>query len=187
MHIWGKVESPACGLVTSMSISSVPILSCCSKALGEGRYHWCHDQDLKVIAIPSVAKLTIRQVKKTITSTRAGQRPTADSRTSSSCLLSTAQDLEVENARKCICHNIEARHGGALQSLKAGHPLGTHRPLGRQHPLGSPTSIVGTQSGTALPARRTSLSSSRCCVRDLKVIYFLPGEMPVALKRIAVW
>lgn len=48
-HIWRKVESPACSLCSKRGTLE-HILSCCSKALGEGRYRWRNDQVLKAIA-----------------------------------------------------------------------------------------------------------------------------------------
>ncbi|XP_034552669.1 LOW QUALITY PROTEIN: uncharacterized protein LOC117822130 [Notolabrus celidotus] len=44
---WGMVESPACPLCLKRGTLE-HILSCCSKALGEGRYRWRHDQVLIV-------------------------------------------------------------------------------------------------------------------------------------------
>ncbi len=49
LHIWGKVESPACPLCSRRGTLE-HILSCCPKALGEGKYRWRHDQVLKAIA-----------------------------------------------------------------------------------------------------------------------------------------
>ena len=73
--------------------------SCCSKALGEGHYHWHHKEVLKVIADTICSGINhckrIRPANKTIARIRAGQRPPAAPRTSSS-LLSTAQDLELK-------------------------------------------------------------------------------------------
>ncbi len=47
--IWGKIETPACHLCSKIGTLE-HILSSCSKALGEGRYRWRHDQVLKSIA-----------------------------------------------------------------------------------------------------------------------------------------
>lgn len=46
LHVWGKVESPACPLCSKHGTLE-HILSNCAKALGEGRYRWQHDQVLK--------------------------------------------------------------------------------------------------------------------------------------------
>ncbi|KAK0150616.1 hypothetical protein N1851_008285 [Merluccius polli] len=43
LHILGKVDSPACPLWQRRGTLE-HILSCCLKALGEGRYRWHHDQ-----------------------------------------------------------------------------------------------------------------------------------------------
>ncbi|KAJ4939518.1 hypothetical protein JOQ06_028966, partial [Pogonophryne albipinna] len=49
LHIWGIEESPACPLCSKLG-NLEHILSCCPKALGEGRYRWRHDQVLKSVA-----------------------------------------------------------------------------------------------------------------------------------------
>ena len=49
LHVWGKRETPECQLYARKG-SLQHILSCCPKALGDGRYRWRHDQALKVIA-----------------------------------------------------------------------------------------------------------------------------------------
>ena len=49
LHIWGKVDTPKCQLCSERG-SLQHILSGCSKALGDGRYRWRHDQVLKAIA-----------------------------------------------------------------------------------------------------------------------------------------
>ncbi|KAL0148307.1 hypothetical protein M9458_056369 [Cirrhinus mrigala] len=49
LHIWGLADTPECKLCQKRGTLE-HILSSCSKALGEGRYHWCHDRVLKVLA-----------------------------------------------------------------------------------------------------------------------------------------
>ncbi|RXN12199.1 reverse transcriptase [Labeo rohita] len=49
LYTWGRVETPACPLCSKPGTLE-HILSSCSKALGEGRYRWRHDQVLKSIA-----------------------------------------------------------------------------------------------------------------------------------------
>ena len=49
LYIWGKIETPNCQLCARKG-SLQHILSSCPKALGDGRYRWCHDQVLKLIA-----------------------------------------------------------------------------------------------------------------------------------------
>ncbi|KAJ8002289.1 hypothetical protein DPEC_G00178340 [Dallia pectoralis] len=96
---WGLVESPACILCLKRGTLE-HILSCCSKALGEGRYRWRHDQVLKVIASTITYGIghckCLRSVKKTITFVRAGEKPLLAARATSSGLLATAQDWELE-------------------------------------------------------------------------------------------
>lgn len=46
---WGLAESPACPMCSKRGTLE-HILSCCTMALGEGRYRWRHDQVLKTIA-----------------------------------------------------------------------------------------------------------------------------------------
>ncbi|KAJ8014697.1 hypothetical protein DPEC_G00018340 [Dallia pectoralis] len=96
---WGLVESPACILCLKRGTLE-HIISCCSKALGEGRYRWRHDQVLKAIARTITCGIghckRLRSVKKTITFVRAGEKPLLAARTTSSGLLATAQDWELE-------------------------------------------------------------------------------------------
>ena len=71
------------------------ILSCCPKALGEGRYRWRHDQVLKSVAeaiAPGIesAKRS-RPSKQTIAFVRAGEQPRRTSKTSAG-ILTTAKD-----------------------------------------------------------------------------------------------
>lgn len=49
LHCWGMAEIPACPLCPARG-SLKHFLSCCPKALGEGKYSWCHDQVLKAVA-----------------------------------------------------------------------------------------------------------------------------------------
>lgn len=46
LFIWGLVDSPACQLCQVRG-SLEHVLSCCLKALGDGRYRWRHDQVLR--------------------------------------------------------------------------------------------------------------------------------------------
>lgn len=48
LHCWGLVNSPAYPLCQERG-SLEHILSCCQKALGEGRYQWRHNQVLKAV------------------------------------------------------------------------------------------------------------------------------------------
>ena len=49
LFTWGKVDTPACPMCSKPGTLE-HIMSSCSKALGEGRYRWRHDQVLKSIA-----------------------------------------------------------------------------------------------------------------------------------------
>ncbi|KAI4885725.1 hypothetical protein NFI96_026178, partial [Prochilodus magdalenae] len=49
LFTWGLVDSPACQLCQKRGTLE-HILSCCSKALGEGRYCWRHNQVLRAVA-----------------------------------------------------------------------------------------------------------------------------------------
>ena len=75
------------------------ILSCCPKALGEGRYRWRHDQVLKALAdsICTAIQSSKTQVapKQTITFVRAGQRVN-NQPTSAGGLLATARDWQLQ-------------------------------------------------------------------------------------------
>ncbi|KAK0134731.1 Retrovirus-related Pol polyprotein from type-2 retrotransposable element R2DM [Merluccius polli] len=74
------------------------ILSCCPKALGEGRYRWRHDQVLKTIAESICSTITIcrkaRPMKHNINFIRAGEKPRTTPRATTG-LLNTAQDWQL--------------------------------------------------------------------------------------------
>ena len=44
LHTWGIAETPVFPLCSKLGTLE-HILSCCTRALGDGRYHWRHDQD----------------------------------------------------------------------------------------------------------------------------------------------
>ncbi|XP_051969484.1 LOW QUALITY PROTEIN: uncharacterized protein LOC127634119 [Xyrauchen texanus] len=97
LHIWGKVESPACPLCSKRGTLE-HILSCCSKALGEGRYRWRHDQVLKAIAEAIATGVEwakhSRPSKQAITFVRAGEQPKPAANTSAG-ILATARDWQL--------------------------------------------------------------------------------------------
>ena len=95
LHIWGKVESPACQLCSKRGTLE-HILSCCSKALGEGRYRWRHVQVLKVIAeaIGVEWAKRSRPSKQAIAFIRAGEQPRPAARTSVG-ILATVRDWQL--------------------------------------------------------------------------------------------
>ncbi|XP_069366366.1 uncharacterized protein [Paralichthys olivaceus] len=49
LHTWGLADTPECKLCQRRGTLE-HILSCCPKALGEGRYRWRHDQVLRSLA-----------------------------------------------------------------------------------------------------------------------------------------
>ena len=98
LHIWGIAETPACPLCSKRGTLE-HILSCCTRALGDGRYRWRHDQVLKTIAEAISAGLAwakqFRPSKKTIAFVRAGDKPTPARRTSSAGILTSARDWQL--------------------------------------------------------------------------------------------
>ncbi len=97
LHIWGKVESPACPLWFRRGTLE-HILSCCPKALGEGRYRWRHDQVLKAIAEAITAGVEwakhSRPSMQAINFIRAGEQPRPAAKTSTD-ILATARDWQL--------------------------------------------------------------------------------------------
>ena len=97
LHSWGLVDTPACPLCQGKGTLE-HIMSCCPKALGDGRYRWRHDQVLKTIAESICSGIAScrrsKPMKKTINFIRAGEKPSITSSTTSG-LLSTAQDWQL--------------------------------------------------------------------------------------------
>ncbi|XP_054626149.1 uncharacterized protein LOC129178189 [Dunckerocampus dactyliophorus] len=97
LHTWGIVESPACPLCSKRGTLE-HIFSCCTRALGDGRYRWRHDQVLKTIAEAISSGLEwakqFRPSKKAIAFVRAGDKPTPVRRTSAGILMS-ARDWQL--------------------------------------------------------------------------------------------
>ncbi|XP_052400773.1 uncharacterized protein LOC127948384, partial [Carassius gibelio] len=92
-----KVESPACSLCSKRGTLE-HIFSCSSKALGEGRYRWRHDQVLKAI-VETIATgvewaKRFRLSKQAIAFDRAGELPKPDGKTSAG-ILATARDWQL--------------------------------------------------------------------------------------------
>ncbi|KAK0145090.1 hypothetical protein N1851_016010 [Merluccius polli] len=98
LHTWGIAETPACPLCSKRGTLE-HILSCCTGALGDGRYRWRHDQVLKTIAEAISTGLEwakqVRPSKKSIAFVRAGDKPTPVRRTSSAGILMSARDWQV--------------------------------------------------------------------------------------------
>ncbi len=97
LPIWGKMESPACPLCSKRGTLE-HILSCCSKALGEGRYRWRHDQVLKTIAEAIATGVEwakhSRYSRRAIAFIRAGEQPRPAAKTSAG-ILATARDWQL--------------------------------------------------------------------------------------------
>lgn len=97
LHTGGIAETPACP-VCSKQGTLEHILSCCTRALGDGRYHWRHDQVLKTIAeVISEGLGWAKQFwssKKTIAFVRVGEQPTPARRTSAG-ILTSAKDWQL--------------------------------------------------------------------------------------------
>ncbi|XP_053332775.1 uncharacterized protein LOC128506382 [Clarias gariepinus] len=97
LHTWGIAETPACPLCSKRGTLE-HILSCCSTALGEGRYRWRHDQVLKTIAeVISTGLVWAKQFrpsKKTIAFVRAGEQVTSVKRTPVG-ILTSARDWQL--------------------------------------------------------------------------------------------
>ena len=77
---WEKVDTPSCPLCLRRGTLG-HILSCCPKALGEGRYTWRHDKVLKEIEETIFISITqnkpLRPERQAIAFVKAGERPKA--------------------------------------------------------------------------------------------------------------
>nr|XP_061785060.1 uncharacterized protein LOC133576095 [Nerophis lumbriciformis] len=104
LHCWGLVETPECPLCKARG-SLEHILSCCPKALGEGRYTWRHDQVLKAVAdtIGTGIQQNKHQlpVRHNISFVKAGDKPQAGFKAPTG-LLATARvwQLQVDLGRQ---------------------------------------------------------------------------------------
>ena len=98
LFCWGLAETPACPLCQRRALLE-HIISCCSKALGEGRYRWGHDQVLKVIAdtICSGISLSKQQqpARHSITFVKAGEK-SQHRPSQTGGLLTTARDWHLK-------------------------------------------------------------------------------------------
>ncbi|XP_061896833.1 uncharacterized protein LOC133645919 [Entelurus aequoreus] len=97
LHIWGLADTPECKLCQRRGTLE-HILSCCPKALGEGRYRWRHDQVLKALADSICAAIQNSKSqaapKQSITFIRAGQKASRQPNFSGG-LLATARDWQL--------------------------------------------------------------------------------------------
>ncbi|KAL3970378.1 polycystin 1L2 [Sarotherodon galilaeus] len=84
LFTWGKVETPGC-LLCQKRGTLEHILSCCSKALGEGRYRWQHVQVPKAVVDSSCSH----------NKSASQEKPAAPLRNTSPGLLATANDWEL--------------------------------------------------------------------------------------------
>ncbi|KAI4881119.1 hypothetical protein NFI96_020517, partial [Prochilodus magdalenae] len=93
----GLVDLPACQLCQKRGTLE-HILSCCSKALGDGRYRWRHEQVLQAVA-DSICTGIINSKRQhlskcTIAFIRAGEKPQPPRKTQGG-LLATARDWQL--------------------------------------------------------------------------------------------
>ncbi|GAA6088928.1 uncharacterized protein LOC109140547, partial [Tachysurus ichikawai] len=98
LYTWGLVDTPGCVLCQRKGTLE-HILSCCPRALREGRYRWRHDQVLITIAESIQATINncwkSKNPKQTISFIRAGEKPERSARVTSG-LLNTAQDWQLK-------------------------------------------------------------------------------------------
>ncbi|KAK0152038.1 hypothetical protein N1851_006609 [Merluccius polli] len=99
LHTWGLEDTPECKLCQKRGTLE-HILSSCSKALGEGRYRWRHDQVLKALADSICMAIqhskTQAAPKQSITFIRAGQKEQHHRPSSTGGLLTTARDWQLQ-------------------------------------------------------------------------------------------
>ncbi|XP_063080140.1 uncharacterized protein LOC134470047 [Engraulis encrasicolus] len=97
LFTWGLTNSPVCQLCQKRG-SLEHILSCCSKALGDGRYRWRHDQVLRAIADTICTGISVSKgqqpTKSAIAFVRAGEKPQPSKKTQGG-LLTTARDWQL--------------------------------------------------------------------------------------------
>lgn len=151
-------------------------------------YCW-HHEVLKIIADSICSRNNhckcIRPAKKTISSFRAGQRPTAASRTSCSCLLLTAQDWELKvdpgkqvprDHTRCEPMEVGCRGFTGRSSPKVGHRRGNQAKGQKDGHRGRCLKVgVDQERGTAwavvLPGHKLGLDQSRLCCLGEGVCY----------------
>ncbi|XP_063056077.1 uncharacterized protein LOC134450154 [Engraulis encrasicolus] len=97
LQAWGLAESPACPLCSKRGTLE-HVLSCCTTALGEGRYRWRHDQVLKTIAEAISTGLVWakqqRTPKNNITFVKAGEQVTPANKAPTG-ILTSAKDWQL--------------------------------------------------------------------------------------------
>ncbi|KAK0136520.1 hypothetical protein N1851_027361 [Merluccius polli] len=97
-RLWGKSETPSC-LLCSGRGSLEHLLSCCPKALADGRYRRRHDQVLKAIAESLASAISSSKhhhaPKKAVPFLKAGEKPRARPQLTTG-LLHTASDWQLQ-------------------------------------------------------------------------------------------
>ncbi|XP_061589349.1 uncharacterized protein LOC133454644 [Cololabis saira] len=95
---WGLAENPLCPLCQRTG-SLEHVLSCCPKALGDGRYRWRHDQVLRVIAEAICTGISTSKgqqpSRQYIAFVKAGEKP-QQLRSQAGGLLATARDWQLK-------------------------------------------------------------------------------------------
>ncbi|XP_063050108.1 uncharacterized protein LOC134444859 [Engraulis encrasicolus] len=98
LHRWGLAENPLCPLCQKAGTLE-HILSCCPRALGEGRYRWRHDQVLRVIAEAISTGISTSKhqqpARQAIAFVKAGEKP-QQLRRQPGGLLATARDWQLK-------------------------------------------------------------------------------------------
>ncbi|KAK0146517.1 hypothetical protein N1851_014151 [Merluccius polli] len=98
LHVWAKSETPSC-LLCSGRGSLEHLLSCCPKALADGRHHWRHDQVLKAIAESLASAISTSKhhhaPKKVVPFIKAGEKPRVRPQLTTG-LLHTASDWQLQ-------------------------------------------------------------------------------------------
>lgn len=99
LHTWGLVDTPECKLCQKRGTQE-HILSCCPKALGEGRHRWRHDQVLRslVDSICTAIQHSKTQAapKQSISFIRLGQKARLHQPSSTGGLLAIACDWQLQ-------------------------------------------------------------------------------------------
>ena len=119
LHTWGLAETPACPLCSKRGTLE-HILRCCTRALGDGRYRWRHDQVLKTIAeVISEGLVRVKRFrpsKKTIAFVRAGEQSTPAGRACG--ILTSVKDWQLLVDHE---HQLKFPSHIAVTTLTTGH------------------------------------------------------------------
>ena len=97
LHVWGKIETPACALCSGRG-SLEHLLSSCPKSLADGRYRWRHNQVLKAVAESIASAISTskhhKATKRAVSFIKAGEKHRACPQTTTG-LLHTASDWQL--------------------------------------------------------------------------------------------